>query len=105
VRYDVLEPWARNDGGMAVERTTRLCSLESAVGKLEACPEGGCPFWEPGGAVLGGRCAFEELDVEADAALATWLLVIRERLASAESSAAADEARTLFSHLLNGSAE
>ena len=105
MRYDVFEPVARKDGGMAVERTTRLCSLEAAVGKAEACPEGGCPFWEPGGAVLGGRCAFEELDVEADVALATWLLEIRERLASAESTAAADEARNLFSHLLNDSAE
>jgi hypothetical protein len=90
---------------MAIESTTRLCSLETAVGRHEACPEGGCPFWEPGGAVLGGRCAFEELDVEADAALATWLLELRERLASAESTAAVDEARSLFSHLLNGSAE
>jgi len=23
----------------------------------------GCPFWEPGGAVLSGRCAFERLDL------------------------------------------
>ncbi len=52
-------------------------------------PEDACPFWEPGGAALVGRCAFEELDVAADAALATWLLELRERLASAESTAAA----------------
>ncbi|HEY7421979.1 MAG TPA: hypothetical protein VH541_08205 [Gaiellaceae bacterium] len=90
---------------MATERTTRLCSLEAAVGRLEACPESGCPFWEPGGAALGGRCAFEGLAVEADAPLAAWLLEIRERLASAESTAAADAARSLFSHLLNDSAE
>jgi hypothetical protein len=90
---------------MAIDATTRLCSLEAAVGKVEACPEGACPFWEPGGAVLGGRCAFEQLDVVADAALATWLLELRERLASAESTVAADAARSLFGHLLNGSAE
>jgi hypothetical protein len=90
---------------MAIGYETRLCSLEATVRKGEACPEGACPFWEPGGAVLGGRCAFEELDVAADAELATWLLEIRERLASAESTAAADEARSLFSHLLNGSDE
>ena len=90
---------------MAIEHTTRVCTLEAAVGKLEACPEGGCPFWEPGGAALGGRCAFEELEVEADAALATWLLEIRTRLASAESTAAADEVHTLFSHLLNDAIE
>ena len=90
---------------MAIEQTTRLCTLESTVGRLEACPENACPFWEPGGAALDGRCAFEELDVDADAALATWLLELRERLASAESTAAADEVRTLFTHLLNDSAE
>jgi hypothetical protein len=90
---------------MAIEHTTRLCTLEAAVGRLEACPEGGCPFWEPGGAALGGRCAFEELDVQVDATLATWLLEIRARLASAESTAAADEVRSLFSHLLNDSVE
>jgi hypothetical protein len=90
---------------MAIESTMRLCSLEATVGKLEACPEGACPFWEPGGAALDGRCAFETLDVGADAALAGWLLEIRERLASAESTVAADAARSLFSHLLNESAE
>ena len=90
---------------MAIAHTTRLCSLEAAVGSQEACPEGACPFWEPGGAVLCGRCAFEELDVAADAALATWLLEIRGRLASAESTVAAEAAHSLFSHLLNASAE
>jgi hypothetical protein len=90
---------------METDHTTRLCSLEAAVGRLEACPEGACPFWEPGGAALGGRCAFEQLDLAADARLATWMLGIRERLASAESTAAADEAHSLFSHLLNESSE
>jgi hypothetical protein len=88
-----------------VGESTHLCSLEAAVGTVEACPEGECPFWEPGGAVLAGRCAFEKLDVEADAALASWLLELRERLASAESTVAADAARSLFAHLLNGSDE
>jgi hypothetical protein len=90
---------------MGIEPTTRLCSLEEVVGTREACPEGACPFWEPGGAALDGRCAFEELDVTADAALANWLLEIRERLASSESTVAADAARSLFSHLLYGSGE
>lgn len=90
---------------MATEHSTRVCTLEETVGTHGACPEGACPFWEPGGAVLGGRCAFEALDVTADAALANWLLEIRERLGSAESTVAADEARTLFRHLLNGSEE
>ena len=90
---------------MGIEFTTRICSLEATVGRIEACPEGACPFWEPGGAALDGRCAFEELDVTADPALAGWLLEIRERLASAESTVAAEEVHSLFSHLLNESAE
>jgi len=90
---------------MAIETTTRLCTLEAAVCRHEVCPEGACPFWEPGGAALDGRCAFEELDVTADAALAGWLLEIRERLASAESTVAADAAHSLFCHLLNESVE
>jgi hypothetical protein len=85
--------------------TARLCSLAAVVGKSEACPEGACPFWEPGGAALDGRCAFEALDVTADAALAAWLLEIRGRLAASESTVAADAARGLFYHLLNGSDE
>ena len=88
-----------------MQETTRLCTLEAVVGKHEACGELDCPFWEPGGAVLAGRCAFEELDVQADAALATWLLEIRERLAVAESTVAAGAAHSLLSHLLNESAE
>lgn len=90
---------------MTGTQMTRQCSLEAAVGKTAACSEGACPFWEPGGAALGGRCAFEQLDITDDAALASWLLEIRERLASAESTVAADAARRLFSHLLNESAE
>jgi len=90
---------------MTIAYETRICRLKAELGEFEACPEAACPFWEPGGAVLGGRCAFEELGIAADAQLAKWLLEIRERLASAESTAAAEEARTLFSHLLNGSPE
>jgi hypothetical protein len=90
---------------MGIEHTTRLCTLETADGKVEACPEDTCPFWEPGDAALVGRCAFEELDVAADAGLATWLLELRERLAATESTAAAAAAHSFFSHLLNESAE
>jgi hypothetical protein len=86
---------------MEIEPARRLCSLEAAVGKEEACPEGGCPFWEADGR----GCAFEQLDVTADSALAAWLLEIRGRLASAESTVAADEVHSLFGHLLNGSYE
>lgn len=90
---------------MGIPDTARLCSLEAVVGRAEACPEDACPFWEPGGAALDGRCAFEQLDITTDAALATWLLDIRGRLSSAISAEEVEAARSAFHHLLNGSPE
>ena len=90
---------------MGIEPATRLCSLEAAVGEAEACPQDSCPFWEPGGAALGGRCAVEGLGVEADAALAAWLLEIRERLTAASSEEEERAMRGAFHHLLNESSE
>ena len=104
-RHDVRGPIVWDDRRMATQQRTRLCSLDAAVGKAEACTEEACPFWEPGGAALGSRCAFEQLDVAADAALAAWLLEIRGRLASAGSAADEDAARSLFRHLFNDSSE
>jgi hypothetical protein len=60
-----------------------LCRLHATLGRAEECPENACAFWEPGGAVLAGRCAFEDLDVEGRPELAPFLLRIRERLESA----------------------
>jgi hypothetical protein len=88
-----------------IQKNTRLCSLEAAVGNAEACPEDACPFWEPGGAALGGRCAFEQLGLPADAALASWLLEIRERLEGASSAEEERAMRSTFHHLLNTSDE
>jgi hypothetical protein len=58
----------------------RLCRLEQAVGVDAACPEERCPYWEPGGAVLEGRCAFEGLDFSRDTEAASLLLGLRRRL-------------------------
>jgi len=90
---------------MATQQTTRLCSLEKAVGKTEACPEGACPFWEPGGAALGGRCAVESFGVATDANLAAWLLEIREKLAASSSEEDEHVMRGIFHYLLNDSSE
>ena len=87
------------------EENTRVCSLSAATGKAEACPEEACPFWEPGGAALGGRCAIEQFGLEVDAALAHWLLEIRESLASASSVEEERALRGVFHHLLNDSYE
>jgi hypothetical protein len=93
------------DRAMETEHTTRLCSLESVVGTTAACPEEACPFWEPGGAALGGRCAFEDLGVSADPPLASWLLEIRGRLEDAGSVEEQRAIRSAFHHLLNDSDE
>lgn len=61
-------------------QSTRLCRLEHALGVDAVCPEGACPFWEPGGAVLEGRCVVEGIDFGHDRDVARWLLDIRRRL-------------------------
>ncbi len=82
---------------------TGLCALERAVGQNVVCPESGCPFWEPGGAVLPGRCAFERLDLSRWPGAARELLQIRELLEPPVSAESAREARHLFHRLLNES--
>ena len=82
---------------------TGLCALEHAVGRSELCPESGCPFWEPGGAVVSGRCAFEQLDLSGRPDVAKELLRVRELLEPPASAGAEGEARHLFHRLLNES--
>lgn len=57
-----------------------LCRLEEAAGRRLVCPEDECAFWEPGGAVLDGRCIVEGIDFSRDRDVARWLLGIRQRL-------------------------
>ena len=83
-----------------MSETPRLCRLNETLGVAEECPEAACPFWEPGGAVLAGRCAFEGLDLAGRRDLAGYLLRIREGLHSAETGAKR-EARSLFFRRLN----
>jgi hypothetical protein len=90
---------------MSIQQIPRLCTLEAAVGRSEACPEDTCPFWEPGGAALGGRCAWEQLGVSADSELAAWLLEIRGRLEATSSAEEERAVRSAFHHLLNESNE
>jgi hypothetical protein len=79
------------------------CRLEQVVGRDAPCPEGGCPFWEPGGAVLEGRCAFERLDLEGRPQVAAELIGVRRLLESAVSEAEERHARHLFHRALNRS--
>jgi hypothetical protein len=85
--------------------TPRLCTLEATVGRHETCPEDACPFWEPGGAALGGHCAFERVGLPADSGLASWLLEIRRQLEAASSVEERRTLRSAFHHLLNESPE
>jgi hypothetical protein len=74
--------WMGHAGGTmsAAAGEPRLCRLERAVGVDAACPEERCPFWEPGGAVLDGRCVFDRVDFGREREVARLLLGIRERL-------------------------
>lgn len=63
-----------------------LCRLNSTVGVSEPCPEERCAFWEDGGAVVGGRCAFERIDLQGRTELASLLLSIRTRLEESRDS-------------------
>lgn len=81
----------------------KLCRLRYAAGRIEACPEDRCPFWEPGGAVLEGQCAFEGIDFTYKPQLAGALLRIRKQLESAGTREEESEARNHFYRLLNES--
>ncbi|MGZ4416188.1 MAG: hypothetical protein ACXVRZ_17705 [Gaiellaceae bacterium] len=83
----------------------RLCRLDTLAGREQLCPASACPFWEPGGAVLPGRCAFERIDFAGRSALVAELLRVREQLNVASSSAEESRARHLYHQLLNESEE
>jgi hypothetical protein len=80
--------WFRADEPIVVSmnETSRPCRLSDALGVTEECPEGACPFWEPGGAVLEGRCAFERLDLSGRRDLADFLLLLRADLRAVETN-------------------
>jgi hypothetical protein len=69
---------------------TRRCRLEAIAGNERDCPEDGCSFWEPGGAVFAGRCMVERVDLDAWPALVPDLIRIREQLDAASGSTAGE---------------
>ena len=75
------------------------CKLYEALGRAEQCT-GRCPFWEPGGAVLPGRCAFERVDFGGRQNVARELLEIRQRLEREEGPEQGELWRR-FHHVLN----
>jgi hypothetical protein len=75
------------------------CTLRlTAEATTEACPRERCAFWEPGGAVVAGRCIVERLGVDVRRPdLAAYLLETRERLDQARDLAEAERAHREFS--------
>jgi hypothetical protein len=70
-------------------------------GRAQPCPEERFPFWEAGGAVLEGRCAFDRLDRSDGLELAAWHLRIRRMLEAASKPEHEQHAWRLFDRLLN----
>ena len=85
---------------MATEPGPAYCKLKLVVGEVERCPGARCAFWEPGGAVLAGRCAFEQADLSGRTDFAVWLLDLRQQLESG-TPGAEREARSALNRLLN----
>lgn len=79
------------------------CRLEALAGRERPCPEDACPFWEPGGAVLEGRCALEQVDLAGRSAVVSELLHLRDRLHA--TAVEEQQARGLYRRLLNESRE
>ena len=81
----------------------RLCRLQYAAGRVEHCPEDRCPFWEPGGVALAGRCAIEHVDLRANDEVVHWLVDLRCGLARAEATGAPPDTHTrrLFYRLVD----
>jgi hypothetical protein len=78
-----------------------LCRIKLAVSDLELCPEGACPFWETGGAVLEAGCGLERLQLDLDRPdLAEYLVELRQSLESARDASERNEARRAFSGLV-----
>lgn len=84
---------------------SRPCRLDALAGRERVCPEAKCPFWEPGGAVVEGRCAFERLDLAGRPVLVSKLLRLREELSVPVDGDEERRVRRLYHRLLNESGE
>jgi hypothetical protein len=83
----------------------QLCRLTTTLERVEVCPGRACAFWEPGGAVLAGRCALERLDLAARPELAALLLDLRRELEVADTQAEEKELLRQLHRMLNEETE
>jgi hypothetical protein len=79
----------------------RLCSLYSAVGRVEGCPGADCPLWIVDAGWPGCALAGVEAELTASADLARYLLELRFAREEAHTSEERMNARSLFSRRLN----
>lgn len=80
--------------------TETLCRMRLTLGEVEACPQGACPFWEHGGAVLGSGCGLERLHLELDRSdLAAYFDGLRRALETARDDTERKAARQAFAAL------
>ncbi len=81
--------------------TRSLCHIKVALDKVEACPQGACPFWEHGGAVIESGCRLERLSLELDNRhIAAYLAELRERLETARNDEERAAAQQAFAQLV-----
>lgn len=79
----------------------KLCRIKLTLDVVEACPEGACPFWEHGGAVVESRCGLERLELDLDRPdLAEYLAQLRAHLESARDEHERRQAREAFAGLV-----
>ena len=78
-----------------------LCRIKLSLGDVEECPEGACPFWESGGAILQAGCGLERLRIDVDRPdLAAYLVDLRGALEAARDAREREEARRAFAGLV-----
>lgn len=78
-----------------------LCHIKLTLDVEEACPEGACPFWQHGGAVVESACGLERLQLELDRPdLAAYLVQLRAQLERARDEQERREAREAFAGLV-----
>jgi hypothetical protein len=78
-----------------------MCRFQAELGVDELCPEEACAFWDRGGMLEEGHCAFQTLDLSGRPDLASLLLKIRKDLEMARTRDEEHEARLLFFKRLN----
>jgi len=84
-----------------MDEERKACHLHLALGTVEACPGGACPFWEEGGIALPAGCELERLGIDLDRPdLAEYLLELREKLEAARDREEHDAARRAFGELV-----